>query len=96
MAAGTDAGLVESSAIDCASYDRMMVIFRLGATATNAGKLTMYIEDCTTPNGTFEELSGSKKEHTFGSSGETNKFHIIDVALAKKIQQSLLSARITE
>ncbi len=84
IVAGQDGGLVESSAIDCAGYDRMLVILRVGATATNLGVLDFYLEDCLTSGGTYAKMEDTAIAHTFGASGETNKYHIIDQRLSKR------------
>lgn len=84
VAAGKDVALVESSAIDCMAYDRMLVVLRVGATATNAGKITLYVEDSETSGGTYAEISGSKIARTLTASGETNKFYLLDTKLSKR------------
>ncbi len=85
VTAGVDAALVESSAIDCSGYDRMLVTMDVGATATQAGTIKFYLEECDTSGGTYAALSGATiGTHTHGASGEAKKTYIIDAKLNKR------------
>lgn len=82
---GTDAAIVESSAIDCAGYDRMLVTLDVGATATQAGTIKFYLEECDTSTGTFTALSGATiGTHTHGATGDAKKTYVIDAKLNKR------------
>jgi hypothetical protein len=85
VTAGVDASLVESSVIDCAGYDRMLVTMDVGATATQNGTIKFYLEECATSDGTYAALSGATiGTHTHGASGEAKKTYIIDAKLSKR------------
>jgi len=85
VTASVDASLVESAAIDCAGFDRALVTMDVGATATQAGTIKFYLEECDTSAGTFAALSGATiGTHTHGASGEAKKTYIIDAQLNKR------------
>ena len=85
VTAGVDAAIVESSAIDCSGYDRILVTLDIGATATQAGTVKFYLEDCDTADGTFAALTGATiGTHTHGASGEAKKTYVIDSKLSKR------------
>lgn len=85
VTAGVDAAIVESSAIDCAGYDRILVTLDVGATATQAGTIKFYLEECDTSDGTYAALSGATiGTHTHGALGEAKKTYIIDSKLSKR------------
>lgn len=85
VTADVDASLVESAAIDCAGYDRMLVTMDVGATATQNGTIKFYLEECDTSGGTYAALSGATiGTHTHGASGEAKKTYIIDAKLNKR------------
>lgn len=82
VAAGTDVGIIESAAIDCAGYDRASVTLDIGPTATTAGTVKFYIEECATSGGIYTALSGATiGTHTHAGSGETAKTYLIDAKL---------------
>ena len=85
VTAGVDAAIVESSAIDCSGYDRILVTLDIGATATQAGTIKFYLEECDTSGGTYSALSGATiGTHTHGASGEAKKTYVIDSKLSKR------------
>lgn len=85
VTAGVDAALVESAAIDCSGYDRMLVTMDVGATATQNGTIKFYLEECDTSGGTYAALAGATiGTHTHGASGEAKKTYIIDAKLNKR------------
>lgn len=82
VAAGTDIALVESSAIDCAGYDRIMVTLDIGPTATQNGTVKFYLEECATSGGSYTALSGATiGTHTHGASDEAAQTYVIDAKL---------------
>ena len=85
VTAGVDAAIVESSAIDCSGYDRILVTLDIGGTATQAGTIKFYLEECDTSGGTYSALSGATiGTHTHGASGEAKKTYVIDSKLSKR------------
>jgi hypothetical protein len=82
VTAGTDVGIVESAAIDCAGYDRIMVTLDIGATAAQNGTVKFYLEECASSAGVYAALTGATiGTHTHTGSGETAKTYIIDAKL---------------
>jgi len=85
VTAGVDAAIVESAAVDCAGYDRILVTLDIGATATQAGTIKFYLEECDTSDGTYTALTGASiGTHTHGATGEAKKTYIIDSKLSKR------------
>lgn len=82
VAAGTDVAIVESAAIDCAGYDRIMVTLDIGATATQNGTVKFYLEECATSTGSYAAMTGATiGTHTHGASDETAQTYVIDAKL---------------
>lgn len=85
VTAGVDAAAIDSVAIDCQSFDRILVAMDIGATATNAGTVKFYLTECDTAAGVFKALAGATiGTHTHGNSGEAKKTYIIDAKLSKR------------
>lgn len=82
VTAGVDGAIVESAAVDCNGFDRILVTLDVGATATKNGTIKFYLEECATAAGSYTALSGATiGTHTHGASGETKKTYIIDAKL---------------
>jgi hypothetical protein len=83
--AGVDAAIVESSAIDCQSFDRILVTLDIGKTATQNGTVKFYLEECATSDGTYAAISGATiGTHKHGATGETAKTYLIDAKISKR------------
>jgi hypothetical protein len=83
VAAGVDDAIVEGAELDCNGFDRLMVIVKTGATATAAGLIKTYVENCAATGGTFEEDTTASVTHTMGAA-DTHKFFILDARLLKR------------
>ncbi|HOQ61978.1 MAG TPA: hypothetical protein PKZ08_15235 [Vicinamibacterales bacterium] len=82
VTAGVDGAAVDSAAIDCRGFDRILVTLDVGATATKNGTLKFLLVDCDTSGGTYAAITGATiGTHTFGASGEAKKTHVIDCAV---------------
>ncbi len=82
VTAGVDGAIVESAAVDCNGFDRILVTLDVGATATTNGTIKFYLEECATSSGTFTALSGATiGTHKHGASGEAKKTYVIDAKL---------------
>ena len=84
VAAGVDAAVVDSAAIDCSGFDRLLVVLRVGATAVENGVVALSVVDCDTSGGTYAAITGAAISHINGGSGETNQFYLLDTKLVKK------------
>lgn len=85
VAAGVDGAIVESDAIDCQSFDRMLVTLDIDATATQNGTVKFYLEECNTSDGTYAAVTGATiGTHKHGASGETAKTYMIDAKISKR------------
>ena len=82
VTANVDGAIVESAAVDCNGFDRILVTLDVGATATQNGTIKFYLEECATSSGTFTALSGATiGTHKHGASGEAKKTYVIDAKL---------------
>lgn len=82
VTAGVDGAIVESAAVDCNGFDRILVTLDVGATATQAGTIKFYLEECATAAGSYTALSGATiGTHTHGASDEAKKTYVIDAKL---------------
>jgi hypothetical protein len=86
VGAGVDGAIVESAAIDCQSYDRVMFELMLG-TVTNAAVINVYVEECATSGGVYAKIAASDTTLTVGAGGgaaASNKMIQVDCKITQR------------
>jgi hypothetical protein len=86
VTAAVDGAIVESAAIDCQSFDRVMFELLLG-TVTNSAVINLYVEECETSGGTYVKIDASELTLTVGASGgaaASAKMLVTDTAISKR------------